>query len=59
MDVDEGEAVANMIAFTNCTAAQARQCLEACDWKLETAVELYFASSAADVDEVGAPLFRD
>lgn len=51
--MDEGEALAQMIAVTNASAPQARQCLEACNWQLEQAIELYFASAAADVDEVG------
>ena len=40
--------VAQFVAVTSCEVPTAQQYLEASDWQLENAVELYFASGGAD-----------
>ena len=50
--MEENEEVVNqLVAITNCARPAARQCLEACGWSLEDAIDLYFASASADLDE--------
>jgi hypothetical protein len=49
-DADHSEALASFVAITDATEAVAQQLLAATGFQIEQAVELYFASQAAETD---------
>ena len=44
---DHAEVLANFLAITDASEGAAVNTLEACDWKLDDAVNLFFASGEA------------
>ncbi|GAX84234.1 hypothetical protein CEUSTIGMA_g11657.t1 [Chlamydomonas eustigma] len=56
MDVDESETLSNFLAITGGDEAQGLSLLQACDWRLQDAVDLFFASNEAPGPQGSAPM---